>query len=142
MPIQSPPPIQTLTRTFLDAYARDDTAAVLPLLDADRITVYGSDISEIVHGHAAFLVLMADDARLWQGSAHIGAMQHISTVVSGNMATIFFDATFAVGNRPGVPIRCALVWQRHGNRWLLRQAANVVPTTGQSAEELLAGHNQ
>jgi len=141
MPLQPPPPIETLTRTFLDAYARADASAVLALTDPDTLTVYGSDVSEFVQGRAAFLAMLANDARLWQNSAHIGPMKHISTVVSGDIvATIFFDATFTVGDRPAVPIRCSLVWQRHGRRWLLRQASNTVPTTGQSAAEILAHH--
>lgn len=140
MPIPPPPPIQALTRTFLDAYARADAPAVLALTDSAHLTIYGSDISEFVQGRAAFLTMLQNDARLWQNSAHIGRMQHISTIVSGNLATIFFDADFTVGSRPAVPIRCSLVWQRHGHRWLLRQAANVVPTTGQSAAEILAAH--
>jgi hypothetical protein len=113
---------------------------VLPFIDPDNITVYGTDASEYFHGRAAFLAMMANDARLWQHSAHIGSMQNISTVVAGNLATIFFDVPFTVGDRPPLPLRCAAVWHRHGNRWLLRQAANVVPTTGQSAAELLAAH--
>jgi ketosteroid isomerase-like protein len=140
MPIQAPPQIEALTRSFLDAYAAADTAAVLPLIDADYITIYGSDAAEFFQGRAAFLSMLANDARLWQHSAHIGPMQHVSTVVSGDIATIFFDTSFTVGGRPPVPLRCAAVWQRHGKRWLLRQAVNVVPTTGQSAAELLSPH--
>jgi ketosteroid isomerase-like protein len=135
MPTPPPPPIQTLTRTFLDAYAAADSATLLPLIDADHIAVYGSDAAEFVEGRAAFSAML-------EHSARIGTMQHVSIVVSGDLATIFFDASFTVGDRPPIPIRCALVWQRHADRWLLRQAANVVPTTGQSAAKLLAGRPQ
>jgi ketosteroid isomerase-like protein len=140
MSAHTPPTIEALTRTFLDAYAAADSTAVLPLIDADNITVYGSDASEFFQGRAAFLSMLSNDARLWQHSANIGPMQHVSTVFSGDIATIFFDASFTVGGRPPVPLRCAAVWQRHGKRWLLRQAINVVPTTGQSATDLLAAH--
>ena len=137
MAAHTSPNIEVLTRTFLDAYAAADSAAVLPLIDADAITVYGSDAAEFVHGRAAFLSMLLNDARLWQHSAHIGPMEHVSTVVSGDAASIFFDTTFTVGGRPPVPLRCAAVWQRHGKHWLLRQAMNVVPTTGQSAADLV-----
>ncbi len=129
--------LQERARLLLDAYARGDRAAVLSMVDGDSVTIYGSDAAEIFHGAAAIGKMLDDDQRLWGGAAKIGTMEHVTTVKEGNLASIFFDAPFSAGGRPAVPVRFAMVWKRSGKKWLLVQSSNVVPTRGQSAEELL-----
>jgi ketosteroid isomerase-like protein len=130
-------PIQQLTRTFLDAYAKGDRQAVLSLIDRENITVYGSDVAEVAHGSDAVLQTLALDQQLWGGSAHIGAMERISLIQNHSLASIFFDVPFSVGNRAPLSVRFAATWKREGKQWLLVQSSNVVPTEHQSAAELL-----
>jgi len=130
-------PIQQLTRTFLDAYAKGDRQTVLGLIDRENITVYGSDAAEVAQGSDAVLQTLALDQQLWGGSAHIGKMEHISLIQNHSLASIFFDVPFSVGNRAPVPVRFAATWKREGKQWLLVQSSNVVPTEHQSAAELL-----
>lgn len=125
------------TRLFLDAYARGDRANVVRLLDGDAVTVYGSDADEVFHGGAAVAGMLANDLRLWGGSARIGRMEHVSVVERGELASIFFDAPFSVRGRASMPVRFAMVWRRAHGPWLLVQSSNVVPTRNQSAAKLL-----
>jgi hypothetical protein len=130
-------PIQQLTRTFLDAYAKGDRQTVLGLIDQENITVFGSDVAEVAHGSDAVLQTLALDQQLWGGSAHIGPMEHISLIQNHSLASIFFDVPFSVGNRAPVSVRFAATWKLEGKQWLLVQSSNVVPTEHQSAAELL-----
>ena len=129
--------IQKRTHVFLDAYVRGDRQVILTLIDPENITMYGSDAAEIVHGSDALLKLVAADQQLWGGSAHFGAMEHVSLVQNHSLASIFFDIPFSVGGRPPVPVRVAAIWKREGKRWLLVQSSNAVVTEHQSAIELL-----
>jgi ketosteroid isomerase-like protein len=129
--------VETETRAFLDAYARGDRDAVLRRVDGDAVRIYGSDAAEVFAGRAGVEEMLADDMKLWGGAATIGPMQHVSTVATRDVATIFFDAAFSLGGRAAVPVRFAVVWRRRGGAWRVEQSSNVVPTVGQSGEELL-----
>jgi SnoaL-like domain len=131
--------VKSQTRTLLDAYAREDQKTVLASID-DRTVMYGSDATEVFHGVASIQALLANDARLWSGTAHIGEMQNITVVKQGNLESIFFQAPFTVGNRPPVPVRFCMIWRRNGKHWLLLQSSNAVVTEHQSAAELLGPH--
>jgi len=131
--------VKTQTRTLLDAYAREDQKTVLASID-DQTVMYGSDATEVFHGVASIQAMLANDARLWSGTAHIGEMQNITVVKQGNLESIFFQAPFTVGNRPAVPVRFCMTWRRTGGRWLLLQSSNAVVTEHQSAVELLGSH--
>ena len=131
--------VKTQTRTLLDAYAREDQKIVLAAVD-DQTVMYGSDATEVFHGVASIQVMLANDARLWSGTAHIGEMQNVTVVKQGNLESIFFQALFTVGNRPAVPVRFCMTWRRTGGRWLLLQSSNAVVTEHQSAAELLRPH--
>jgi hypothetical protein len=130
-------PIQDRTRLFLDAYAKGDRQTVLSLVDRSDVTMYGSDVAEVVHGADALLKLMDSDQKLWGGTAHMGSMDHVSITETKGLATVFFDVSFAVGGRPPIPVRVAAVWKREGKTWLLVQSSNSVVTEHQSAEDLL-----
>ena len=130
-------PIQDRTRIFLDAYAKGDQRTVLNLIDHAHVTMYGSDVAEVVHGADAVLKLMDSDQKLWGMTARMGPMNHVSITEVKGLATVFFDVTFSVGGRPPIPVRVAAVWKREGKSWLLIQSSNSVVTQHQSAEELL-----
>jgi hypothetical protein len=129
--------IQDRTRLFLDAYAKGDRQTVLNLVDHTHVTMYGSDVAEVVHGADALLNLIDSDQKLWGGTAHMGPMDHVTITETKGLATIFFDVAFSVGGRPPIPVRVAAVWKREGKSWLLIQSSNSVVTEHQSAEDLL-----
>src|SRR5260370_20150560 len=131
--------VKSQTRTLLDAYAREDQKTVLASID-DQTVMYGSDATEVFHGVASIQTMLANDARLWSGSAHIREMQNITDVKQGNLESIFFQAPFTVGNRPAVPVRFCMTWRHTGGRWLLLQSSNAVVTEHQGAPELLVSH--
>lgn len=123
----------------LGAYARNDQAAFLALLDRDRLDVYGSDVSEHAVGVEAFLEMMDADHALWSrtGRVEFDSMNDISVRMHGDLATVF-NTPFRVGETPQLTIRFATVWLRKNGRWLLTQSASAVPTVGSSARELIA----
>ena len=129
--------IQKDTQSFLEAYVRGDRQVILTFIDQENIMMYGSDATEIVHGSGALLKRVAADQQLWRGSAHFGAMEHVSLVQNHSFASIFFGIPFSVGGRPPVPVRVAAIWKREGKRWLLVQSSNAVGTEHQGAIELL-----
>ncbi len=126
------------TRRFLDAYARRDRETVLGLV-APTITFYGGDVEEFGQGVAVIDRMLANDQRLWGGTAHIGPMSHLSIVQAGPLASLVFDAPFELGARPPVIVRFTMVWRRTAVGWRLVQSANATPSVGQSAEALLKG---
>jgi ketosteroid isomerase-like protein len=126
------------TRHFLDSYVHGDTAAVMSVVD-DGTVAYGSDAAEVFRGKAAISEMLREDALLWRGSATIGEMRDVSVVEQGDVATIFFNAPFRVGNREPVPVRFSIVWRREKGQWRLVQSQSAAVTEGQSAATLLAG---
>ena len=130
-------PVQERTQEFLNAYIKGDSNAALSLIDPKNVTMYGSDVAEVVHGSDALLKLLDADQKLWGGSARIGPMEHVSVVESRSLASICFDVSFTVGGRPPLPLRMTAVWKREGGKWLLVQSSNAVVSEHQSAEELL-----
>jgi ketosteroid isomerase-like protein len=121
---------------LLSAYSSNDQTAVLAMLDTHDLTVYGSDIAEVVKSRAEFAQLMIDDFALWKTAA-FGPMQDVSIRVKGELATAFFDVQFSAGGRPPAWVRFATVWRSVKGRWLLTQSANSVPTVGSSAADLV-----
>jgi hypothetical protein len=130
-------PVEEQTQAFLTAYANGDSASVLSAVGAGTV-IYGSDAAEVFRGPVEVRAMLENDRKLWGGSARIGPMQQVSVIHRGDLASIFFDAPFSAGGRPPVLVRFALVWTLTNGHWLLEQASNTVPTTGQSAAELLA----
>jgi hypothetical protein len=130
-------PIQKRTQEFLNAYVKGDGNLVLSLIDPKNVTMYGSDVAEVVHGSYALLHLLDSDQKLWGGSARIGPMEHVSVVESRSLASIYFDVPFSVAGRPPLPLRMTALWKREGGKWLLVQSSNAVVSEHQSAEELL-----
>ncbi len=135
------PDVAHETRLFIDAYVHGDSKTVLAFIDPN-VVVFGSDEAEVLHGAAAVNQMLEDDLKLWGGTARFDSMEHVSIIESGDIASIFFDAGFSVGNRPAVPVRFAMVWHRSVAGWKLVQSSNVVPTEGKSAAELLKSINK
>jgi len=130
--------IRSETRRFLDAYAANQQSEVLAEV-TDSSVVYGSDASEVYRGKAAIRTMMDNDARLWSGTAHIGAMDQVSIVAGGQIQSIVFQAPFSALGRTPAPVRFCMVWRRRRGQWFLVQSSNVVPTIGQNAVQLLHG---
>jgi ketosteroid isomerase-like protein len=128
--------IEARAQQLLTAYAADDTKAVLALVETNHLSLYGSDIAEVVKSDEELATMMTDDFALWR-TARFGAIQDLSVRVGGELATAFFDVPFSVGDRPPVLVRFATVWHRVGARWLLTQSSNCVPTVGSSAKAIL-----
>jgi hypothetical protein len=124
---------------LLHAYAANDPAAVLGMLDPRGFTIYGSDVAEVVRDEAGLRQLMADDFALWK-TARFGAPANLDIRVEGTAASAFFDVPFSAGGRPPVTVRFGTSWRRDDGRWVLMQGSNTVPTTGSSAHQLLHRH--
>jgi ketosteroid isomerase-like protein len=131
--------VEDTAAEFLRAYAAGRRDAVMSVVADDSIHVYGSDVAEVVTTKAGVQAMFDADQQLWRGTARFGSMRNVSSVVAGSLVTLFFDAPFIVDGHPEVIVRFATVWRRDGARWKLVQSANVVPTVGQSAAELLHG---
>jgi hypothetical protein len=122
---------------LLDRYAANDQKGVIAMLDPNRITIFGSDLKEVVKTNDAVSRLMTDDFTLWH-SAKFSDVRDVDVRMSDRMATTFFVASFYPGGSPNpVPVRFAMTWRNANGEWLLTQSANSVPTVGQSAAEIL-----
>ena len=131
------PEVVSATRAFLDAYAADQPEQVIALTEPN-VEVYGSDAAEFCRGQTCLRGMMSDDFALW-GTARFGALDKVTTHRGSDWATIVFEAPFAAGGGPQVPVRFSLLWRKERGGWRLAQAANAVPTVGFSAKALLKG---
>ena len=57
--------------------------------------------------------------------------------VHGQQATAHFHVRFSAGGAAPVTVRFATNWRKVDGQWRLMQSANTVPTSGQSAAELV-----
>jgi ketosteroid isomerase-like protein len=128
--------IENRVQQLLTAYAADDKSAVLAMVETTHLTLYGSDIAEVVTGGDELVQMMTDDFALWR-TARFGAIQDLSVRAGGELATAFFNVPLSVGGQPPVIIRFATVWHHVRGGWLLTQSSNSVPTVGSSAKEIL-----
>jgi hypothetical protein len=126
---------KTATR-FMDAYVAGDWMSVERHLTTGNLYVYGSDLSEFSRDRAGFKAMFENDQKLWRRAARLGAMSKISSIRNGDLATLFFNRVFEVGGRK-LTVRFCTVWRREKGDWKLVQSANAVPTTGQSAADIL-----
>jgi hypothetical protein len=130
------PDLAAHAKALLDAYAKGDEPAVMAVIDPN-IRLYGSDVAEIYSGREGAGKMFDMDTRLWGSDARFGDLRAISEIRSGDLATLFFDVPFSVANRPEILVRFATLWRYSDGAWRLIQSADMVPTAGQSAEELL-----
>jgi len=126
---------QTVT-AFLNSYAGGDKAAVIAAVEPN-VHLYGSDLSETYNGVEGAADMFDKDMRLWGGAAKFGTMWHVTAVREGSLESIMFDIPFTAGRGPAVTARFAMVWHLEGDVWKLAQSSNSVPTTGQSAGDIL-----
>lgn len=126
------------TKHLLRAYVAGDARTIAALADPG-VTVYGSDLAEIVRGRPALLRMMSDDRRLWGTAARFGAMRDLSVVATDDLTSLVFDAPFRVRRGSDTIVRFSMVWRAEDGAWRLIQSSNGVPTRGRSARELLAG---
>jgi hypothetical protein len=123
-------------RRLLDAYAANNPDAVIDVIDRERFTLFGSDVSEIVRSETELRSMMRDDFALWRTAA-FGEMRDQSVWVDDSVATQMFHVGLSVGGRAEVLIRVTAVWHKRAGTWKLVQSSNTVPTVGSSARELL-----
>ena len=121
----------------MDAYANGAWHAVERSLTSGQLTVYGSDVSEFSTDRDGFKVMFENDQKLWQGRAHFGALSQVSSFLQGDAGSLFFTRVFELGDQK-VSVRFSTVWRKEAGQWHLVQLSNAVPTTGQSAAEILA----
>lgn len=78
------------------------------MLDARQFTMYGSDISEVVHMPVELKRFMDDDFRLLH-TAKIGPVGNLDVRVGPAYASAFFDTPFSAAGAPPVRVRFATV---------------------------------
>lgn len=132
--------VEQQVENLLHAYATNDPAAVLALLDRRGFTMYGSDVAEIVHEPAGLRQLMADDFALWK-TARFGMPANMDIRIEGTAASAFFDVPFSAGGRAPVTVRFGTSWRYDHGHWVLMQGSSTVPTTGSSAHQLINSHS-
>jgi hypothetical protein len=132
--------VQQQVEKLLDAYAANNPAGVLALLDQHGFVMYGSDVAEVVHTPAQLRQLMTDDFALWK-TARFGALANVDIRVEGDAASAFFDVPFSAGGRSPVTVRFGTTWRYDAGHWVLMQSSNTVPTTGSSAHDLINRHS-
>ncbi|MFL6548229.1 MAG: nuclear transport factor 2 family protein [Povalibacter sp.] len=133
--------LRARAEALLHRYASNDPEGVVALIDSNDFTMYGSDISEVVHSTDELRALMRNDFLLW-GTASFGELKDFDSREDGNLATTFFTASFKPGSFTSLPVRFSMTWRKHDGQWLLTQSSNTVPTVGQSAAELLKGQGR
>jgi len=132
--------LRSRVQSLLDAYARDDSAAVLEMVDLHGFSMYGSDASELVSTPAQLTTMMANDFKLWH-SAKFGPMRDVAIKVHGDCGSVFFQIPFSAGGSPDILVRFTTVWRRVNGLWLLTMSSNSVPTTGSSAADILKANS-
>jgi hypothetical protein len=110
---------------LLQRYANNDQAGVLAMLDPERLTVFGSNLTEVVRTPQQLEALMNRDFGLWQ-SATFTHIRDIDTRSDGTLATTYLVFDFSAANGPTVPIRFSSTWRKVKGEWLLTQSASAV----------------
>lgn len=134
----APEPTASLAQAvdqLLKAYSSKNIDQFMDLTDPTEILVLGTDISEVADAPAKVRQLLEADFKLW-GSAEFGERKFTAIRVSDNLASVAFDVPFAMhrgeGRTDTMTIRFLTVWKRSGDRWLLTQSLNSVPSDNQS----------
>jgi hypothetical protein len=127
--------LETNVRALLAAYAANDQTGVLRFADPQELTVFGSDIAELIRTPGQLRRLMDDDFAVWH-FVRFGEIRDLDIRISNDLATAYFHVPFSVGGRAELIVRFATTWRRRDGGWKLTQAANTVPTVGSSAREL------
>jgi hypothetical protein len=126
-------------RVLLDDYSRKDVAGIIRMLDERNVMMMGTDISEVASSKKTVEALLENDFRLWDTS-RFGEIRNFYVESSDTMATAFFDVPWeaSTGSQSRrFIIRLVTTWRKSGGDWKLTQILNTVPTTGQSAAEIL-----
>jgi len=111
--------------SLLYRYSQNDQPGVLAMLDPDRLTVFGSNLTEIIRSSDQLRGLMTRDFEQW-GSASFSDVRDVDVRVEGNLATAYFVLTFSAARGPTLPIRFSTTWRKVNGEWLLTQSANSV----------------
>lgn len=110
------------------------------MLDPERVAFFGADSAEVATTLEGVMQRIRDDQVLWD-SLVAGPMRNLRVEDGGTLAVAMFDVGTEVYRGPGRAhylIRFAMTWRRGADgRWRLVQSMNSVPTTGQSAAEII-----
>jgi len=133
------PGIKERVRHLLDDYSRKDVDRIMRVLDDRNVLMIGTDVSEVAGSRQTIETLLRNDFKLWDTS-QFGQFKDFYVQSSDTMATAFFDVPWQAttgGQTRSFTIRLVTTWRKAGNDWKLTQILNTVPTTGQSAAEIL-----
>ena len=124
---------------MLDDYSHKNVDGIMQMLDARNVVMMGTDIAEVAASRNAVETLLRNDFKLWDTS-QFGRFKDFYVQSSPTMATAFFDVPWQAttgGQTRTFTIRLVTTWRKVGQNWKLTQILNTVPTTGQSAAEIL-----
>ena len=111
--------------TLLSRYSSNDQPGVVAMLDPRKLSVFGSNLSEVIHSSDEMRSFMSRDFAQW-GGAKFSDVRNTDVRVDGNLATAYFVITFSAANGPTLPIRLCTTWHRVKGEWLLTQSASAV----------------
>jgi ketosteroid isomerase-like protein len=140
-PVADPgPEVARRSAELLHAYGHKDNARLRAMLDPDRVAFYGADSAEVATTLQGVMQRIRDDQALWD-SLVAGPMRNLRVEGDGRFAVAMFDVGTEVYRGPGLAhylVRFAMTWRRGADgEWRLVQSMNSVPTTGQSAAEII-----
>lgn len=125
---------------LLDAYGHKDNARLAGMLDPERVAFYGADSAEVAMTREGVMRRIRDDQMLWD-SLVAGPPRNLRVEHAGPLAVTMFDVGTEVyrgGGRAHYLVRFAITWRRGPDgEWRVAQSMNSVPTTGQSAAEII-----
>lgn len=125
---------------LLDAYGHKDNARLQAMLDPERVAFFGADSAEVAMTLDDVMRRIRDDQMLWD-SLIAGPLRTLRVEGDGALAVAMFDVGTEVHRgavRAHYLIRFAMTWRRgEDGEWRLTQSMNSVPTTGQSAAEII-----
>jgi hypothetical protein len=121
---------------LLARYGRNDQSGVIEMLDTRQFTIFGSDLAEVVDTPEELRALMTADFALWK-TAKFENIRDMDFRSDGTLATAYFVISFSPAIAGPIAVRFNTTWRRSAGEWFLTQSANSVPTTNQSAAEIL-----
>lgn len=139
----TPDPTAEIARrsaALLDAYGHKHNARLQAMLDPERVAFFGADSAGVATTPESVMQRIRDDQMLWD-SLIAGPIRNLRVEHGGRLAVAMFDVGTEVHRGPGRAhylIRFAMTWRRGADgEWRLVQSMNSVPTTGQSAAEII-----
>jgi hypothetical protein len=111
-------------KDFMNRYEQNDQDGVVALIDKSEFTMLGGP-GEKVTDAAGLKAFMTRNFQQWQ-AARFTDIRDIDIRVGKDVATAWYQFTFAAGDQPPLPIRVVTTWRKSGKEWLLTQCASWV----------------